>query len=125
MDLNSGHVVTHCKVTKIPVTQMVINAVEQMAYKQGFKELKFKNQHGVILHPANWIAGVDYENPNNENKDEEDEEYLPEEEELDDDDELEAPEDNLNKEEMYDRVNQQEINELMAEDINPTISDRH
>jgi hypothetical protein len=31
---------------------VVIKAVETMAYKQGFKSLKFKNRHGVIFHGA-------------------------------------------------------------------------
>jgi hypothetical protein len=43
---------------------VVINkAVENTAYQQGFKSLKLKNQSGVIYHDANWIAGVDYDDP--------------------------------------------------------------
>ena len=38
---------------------MVIKAVEQMAYNEGIKSLKFKNRHGVIFHDTDWIAGVD------------------------------------------------------------------
>jgi hypothetical protein len=34
-----------------------------MAYQQGFKSLKFKNRNGVIYHDANWIVGVDYDDP--------------------------------------------------------------
>ena len=34
------------KVTEIPVTDVVIRAVEAMAHNQGFKNLKFKNRHG-------------------------------------------------------------------------------
>ena len=33
MDLNSGCIVTRQKVTEVPITQAVINAIEQMAYK--------------------------------------------------------------------------------------------
>jgi hypothetical protein len=48
-----------------------------MAYQQGFKSLEFKNRNGVIYHNVNWIAGVDYDDPNDydlddiENEDEE------------------------------------------------------
>ena len=51
-----------------------------MAHNQGFKNLKFKNRHGVISHDADWLAGVDYEDEDadedkrKENADE-DEEY--------------------------------------------------
>ena len=61
MDLNSGRVITRRKVTEIPVTELVIKAVEQMAYNEGFKSLKFKNRRGVIFHDTDWIAGVDYD----------------------------------------------------------------
>ena len=61
MDQNTGCVITCRKVTEIPVTDVVIKAMEAMAHNQGFKNLKFKNRHGVIFHDADWLAGVDYE----------------------------------------------------------------
>jgi hypothetical protein len=48
-----------------------------LAYQQGFKSLKFQNKNGVIYHDADWIAGVDYDDPDDcdpgdiENEDEE------------------------------------------------------
>ena len=45
--------------TEIPVTELVIKAIEQMAYNEGFKSLKFKNRHGVIFQDTEWIPGVD------------------------------------------------------------------
>jgi hypothetical protein len=77
MDLNSGQLISRNIVHEIPVTNVVIKAVEDMAYQQGFKSLKFKNRNGVIYHDADWIAGVDYDDPDDydpgdiENKDEE------------------------------------------------------
>ena len=67
MDLNTGQILTCHKVTEIPVTHVVIKAVEVMTHKQGFKNIKFKNRHGVIFHDADWIAGVDYDKVENEN----------------------------------------------------------
>ena len=42
-----------------------------MTHKRGFKNLKFKNGHGVIFHDADWLTGVDYEDED-EDKCEED-----------------------------------------------------
>jgi hypothetical protein len=63
MDLNSGQLISRNSVHEIPVTNVVIKAVENMAYQQGFKSLKFKNRNGVIYHDADWIVGVDYDDP--------------------------------------------------------------
>ena len=62
MDLNSGLLITRNIVHIIPVTDNVIKAVKAIAYKKGFKILKFKNQHKDIFHDVDWIAGVDYDN---------------------------------------------------------------
>jgi hypothetical protein len=63
IDLNSGHLIPRNIVHEIPVTNVVIKAVKNMTYQQGFKSLKFKNRNIVIYHNANWIAGVDYYDP--------------------------------------------------------------
>ena len=57
----------------ILVTENIIKAVKVIAYKQGFKGLKFKNRHKVIFHDADWIAGVDYDD--NEQQDDDQQEY--------------------------------------------------
>ena len=49
MDLNSGETITRARATEIPVTPVVIKAVEDMAYRQGFKSLKFKNRNIVLF----------------------------------------------------------------------------
>ena len=106
MDLNTGCVIMCRKVTEIPVTNVVIKAVEAMAHNQGFKNLKFKNRHGVIFHDAGWLAGVDYEDEDEreENADE-DEEYEDSEEQ---DIELEEAE-NIDPREIDD-INEDEAN---------------
>jgi hypothetical protein len=83
MDLNSGKWITQNIVHKIPVTDVIIKAVKTMAYGQGFKTLKFKNRNGMIFHDADWIAGVDYDDNQEENKDN-DEEYHDEQQAEDD-----------------------------------------
>jgi phosphopantothenoylcysteine synthetase/decarboxylase len=71
INLNNGKLITMNIVHKIQVTNVIIKAVENMAYQQGFKSLKFKNRKGVIYHDANWIAGVDYDNDNDIKNDDE------------------------------------------------------
>jgi hypothetical protein len=61
-DLNSGRVITRARVAQIPITDVVIKAIEHIAKDQGFKTLKFKNRKGTIYHNADWIAGVVYDN---------------------------------------------------------------
>ena len=100
MDLNTRHVITCRKVTEIPITDVVIKAVEAMACNQGFKNLKFKNRHGVIFHDADWLAGVDYED------EDEDDEYEDSEEQ---DIELEEAE----------NIDPGEINDIIEEEAHP------
>ena len=61
MDSYSGRVLTRPNVKVIPIIQSVINTVEAMGAKQGFKSLMFKNRYRILMHPANWIAGVDHD----------------------------------------------------------------
>ena len=47
------------------LTNYVIKAVENLAEKQGMKSLKLTRKNDVLFHPADWIAGVDYEDVDN------------------------------------------------------------
>jgi len=49
MDIMTGRVITHSKVTKIPISYVVLGAVEKLAYDQGFKTLNMTNPRGNIL----------------------------------------------------------------------------
>ena len=77
MDLTSGLVITHANVAEIPVTDLVIQAVEKMKYDQDFPTtgMKITNRQGQIYLDNDWIAAVDYdeyedvENPGDENDD--------------------------------------------------------
>ena len=106
MDLNSGEAITRARVTEIPITSVVIQAVEAMAHRQGFKSLKFKNRHKVIFFDTDWIAGVDYQpNPNTENEDEFD----------NDDDYINEPQDDEELHEDFTEIDQEELAETLAE----------
>ena len=111
MDLNTGRVITCRKVTEIPVTDVVIKAVEAMAHNQGFKNLKFKNRHGVIFHDADWLAGVDYED--------EDEDEDEREENADEDEEYEDSEEQDIELEEAENIDPGEIDDIMDNEANP------
>ena len=119
MDLNSGRVITRRKVTEIPVTKVVIDAVEHMAEKEGFNSLKFKNRNCIVFFDTDWVAGVDYdenEHENDENDEDEDfdEDFDAEEEEDDHEDD---------HEDYEEEIDQEEIDELIAdaESENPNL----
>ncbi|MGC8506608.1 MAG: hypothetical protein ACP5NK_07925, partial [Thermoplasmata archaeon] len=75
MDLNSGRVITRPRVWEIPVTTVVIRAVETMAEEQGIKSLKLQNLCTTTLFLSDYIAGVEYNNENHDHDDEDDIEY--------------------------------------------------
>eukprot|EP00978_Attheya_sp_CCMP212_P000843 scaffold1766_cov39-Attheya_sp.AAC.3 len=113
MDLNSGKLITRNIVHEIPVTDVVIKAVETMAYAQGFKSLKFKNRHGVIFHDADWIAGVDYDDNDEEEEEDDDETYHHD------------PEDDQNEEELeeQEQIDPNEVDDIISDgrENNPII----
>ena len=61
MALNTGLLLSTSTVTKLPNTDVVVKAVENLAYSQGFKSLKFQNHRGEPIYDVSLIAGVDYE----------------------------------------------------------------
>jgi hypothetical protein len=110
MDLNSGQVITRNIVHEIPVTNVVIKAVQTMAYDQGFKSLKFKTRRGIVFFDTDWIAGVDYEEDDDNEEDESDPPYQYE---AKDDESMEC--DNIDPEEVND------LNQDVRENHNPNL----
>ena len=100
LDLTTKRVITRKKVTTIPLTSSIIQAVENIAKAEGMEGLKVRTHAGNILYDSSWITGVDYD------EDEHDLDYETDEDEEDDDDE---------KEEQYDEIDQEEIAELLDE----------
>ena len=45
----------------IPITAMVIAAVEKMAKAQCVKTMKIVGRNNICILPTNWVAGVDYD----------------------------------------------------------------
>ena len=114
MDLTSGLVITWANVTEIPLTDLVIKAVEKMGYDQGFPTtgMKFTNRQGQIYLDNDWIAGVDYdEYQDEENPEDQEDEENPEDENDDNNDDTDYEE------------QQQELAEILHEppEDNPTI----
>ena len=61
MALNTGLLLSTFTITKLPIIDVVVKAVENLAYSQGFKSLKFQNRRGEPIYDVSLIAGVDYE----------------------------------------------------------------
>jgi hypothetical protein len=99
MDLKTGRVITRRRVTEVPVTELVIQAVENMAHEQRLTTLKITGRHTSPLYPADWIAGVNYDQNQYQ-----DEDYIDDEEEM-----IEAE---IENEELHDRIDPEEIAEL-------------
>jgi hypothetical protein len=110
-DLNSGRVITRARVTQIPVTDVVIKAIEQIAEDPSFKTLRFKNRKGTIYHKADWIAGVDYDE--NIQQDVEDDKAY-------DDDENDNQEEDQNIDDEYDRIDEEELEDLLQDEREQT-----
>jgi hypothetical protein len=122
MDLNSDQLISRNIVHQIPVTDVVIKAVGNMAYQQGFKSLMFKNPNGIIYHDAGWIAGVGYDDADDiENENEgEDEEYDNKEDK--NEDQLEQYEE---REEQLEHINPEEIEDIMRDARGETNPNMH
>jgi hypothetical protein len=67
MDITSGRMITRPRVKELPMTELIINAVDKLGAKDGARTLKFSARDGTPLEPADWIAGV--EGADNENND--------------------------------------------------------
>jgi hypothetical protein len=101
MDLRFGRVITRRNLSEIPVTDLVIQAVEDLALQQGITTLKFTNNTRQNIYPADWMAGVEYEEP-------EDEEYHPNyNQPVGDDEDL--------IDDIYERVDRAELEDIMGE----------
>ena len=61
MALDTGYPISAQIITKLPVSDLVIKRVEELAKNQGFTVLKFANRRGNPIFDASLIAGVDYE----------------------------------------------------------------
>ena len=61
LDLKTGRVIERMNVTKVPVTDLVIKTVEQLAKKDGMQGLNLRTKTNEVLFDSAWLAGVDFE----------------------------------------------------------------
>jgi hypothetical protein len=69
LHLGTGKVITGPQVKEIPMSDTIIRAVENMARRQGVKQLKFTHRDGTPFEPADYIAGVEDDSDDEEDKD--------------------------------------------------------
>ncbi len=127
MDLYTGRSIERVYVKPVPVTPLVIQAVEAMGLRQGIKSLKIKNKGKTIFYPADWIAGVDYEedlNPQSDDDDDDDSDYSysseSDDESLDSDDSELDDDDTIDPDALDDVEERPQPKDTMA---NPTVEE--
>ena len=115
MDVNTGRVITRNTVHEIPISELIIKAVEDMAESQNMKSLKLTTRIKTPLLPNDWTAGVDYENNNeNEYENENENEFEIEDENYN---HYDIGDDSDNEDEDQDYIHQNEIDELFSEEV--------
>src|SRR5210317_215896 len=83
-----------------------------MAEEQGIRNLKITGRKKIPIYPADWIAGVEYEQggPNDMDSEQDDKAYEPHDEDV-------KSEDYADDYELeYDKIDHNEIDELFADD---------
>ena len=97
------------------MTAVIIKAVKAIAEDQGFKTLKITGRKRVVFHPADWIAGVDYEDPpedENQAENEDDDAAYNDTDAAAEDD---PNEDDLEDTKEYYQIDQAELDKLLAD----------
>ena len=61
MNINTERKTTRPRVWELPVTDLIIQRIEELAAKDGIRSLKLTNRNKTIVYPSDWIAGVDYQ----------------------------------------------------------------
>jgi len=126
LNLSTGKVIVRPRVWRIPITDRVIKAVNRMGRRDGMRELKLTAKNGVLLFPADWIAGVHHTMNDGENTDSEDKSYGDSDNEDDDsDDEREVNRNQVTEEELEDILGDQGQldHPNLDEESNPSDSD--
>ena len=80
MDLQTGRMSRRGRCKKCKMTRLVIETVNEMAKRQGYKALKFldRKKRPMLLNPINTLSGINaITNENLEALEQDDEEYLP------------------------------------------------
>ena len=107
MNIVTGAVMTRPRVWEIPITETVIQAMENLAYKQGIKSLKLTGKNKTQLLPNDWVEGVQYEyDDDNYDKDTDGYDY-------DNDND-----DDIDDDEQYDAIEQDEIDHITNDNDN-------
>ena len=93
---------------------MVVKAIAALGTAQGLTTLKIMSKNQLPLFPADWFAGVDYDD---DFKDEDDNEYMPTETDIADNDhaELEVTHDRVDKDELNNILNDNTTNPIDKE----------
>ena len=131
MAVTTGRLITRARAIELPVTDLIIEAVEDLAEAQGIPTLRF---HDRNINPADWIAGVDSdsdsdsdtesESDSNSESDSDDEDddppdlLHPRDSDSDSDTDSDTDSDSDDDDDGYmDRIDREEINDLLADSM--------
>jgi hypothetical protein len=130
MAVTTGRLITRARVIELPMTDLIIEAVEDLAEAQGIKELKFHARDGA---PADWIAGVDSDSDSDSDSnssdsdsdsdsDDDDDDppdlLVPKDSDSDSDSSSESDSESDDDDDGYmDRIDREEVDDLLADSI--------
>ena len=132
MNLHTGQRLYRRTIEPLPYTDNVIKQVETLAFRQGFKDLKFKDRTGILLHPSDWIAGVDYdtgigtETQEDDEEDQDDPDFIPDEPGYNEEEqhqEPEIPEEDILQAQEFEEIDQSEVEGLVSDQNTNPIND--
>jgi hypothetical protein len=119
MAVSTGRQITRARVIEIPMTDMIIKAVEDMAEEQGIQPLKFHARDGS---PVEWMDEMDGDSDDDSNGDDSDDDedtppdlMQPNEYDSGNDSDSESDDDDEDDMINWDEIDREEIHELIAD----------
>jgi len=61
LNLATNKEITSTRITQVPITDLVIRTVKELAAQDGMMPLKIENHTRTMLHNNNMLPGIDYE----------------------------------------------------------------
>jgi hypothetical protein len=114
LHLQTNRVITRRRVTPLLVTPAIVKLVHTIAENYGMPQgLKISNRYGTVLFDSSWIAGVDYNNEQFEDKDYNDKEYEPYNHDNNNDDDNNDDDDK--EEEYQDQMDPNEVADILQD----------
>ena len=113
-NISTGELINRDKVTPLPFTKSVIDAVNKIAAKQGQKGLRLTSLHDDVLYDSSWTAGVDYDEDTDEEYDSDEEDS-----DIEDDDDDTQTTESTSSTESQSSDDSEEARDILYEEEDP------